>query len=72
MFPFQGNSLLRIVRLVDDHIGEYASRELLVQLRCREVHVARYQLPPSWIMISAEDVLGGPPLVGGNDVLVTE
>ena len=66
---FEGVFALRIVGLVDDHIDERSPGQFLVQPGGGEVHVpgddiARLDEQP------ADDVLGGPALMGWDDVAV--
>ena len=60
---------LRVVGLVDDHVDESSARQLLVQARGREVHVARHM-----VAVLDEDlrhqVFGAAALVCRHEVLV--
>ncbi len=69
MFPFHGNSLCGSCASSTMTSTNVPSGELLVDLRRREVHVARHELAAADHDL-ALDLLGRPPLVGRQDVLV--
>jgi hypothetical protein len=58
---------LRVVGLVDDHVVEGRPGQLLVEPRRREVHVSR-DVVTGLDQGLADQVLGAPALVGGDDV----
>jgi hypothetical protein len=66
---FEREQALRVVRLVDDHVHELPARELLVKLRGGEVHVAGHVVSVGDAHL-AQQVLGTPALMGGDDVLI--
>ena len=59
----------RVVRLVDDHVVERAARQLLVQPRRREIHVAGNVIPRLDEDLR-ENVLGAAPLVRGDQLRI--
>ena len=43
--PFEGMGVLGIVCFIDDNVDKGSSRQFLVKACCREIHIARDEIP---------------------------